>query len=210
VATTSVSGELLRSVAAAHGARYDETLTGFKWIVRAGDGRGTGLVFGYEEALGLCVDPDRVRDKDGITAAVVACDLAAGLKAQGHSITDRLSDLAVDHGLVLTGQLSVRVDDLTVIAAAMTRLRGATPATLLDEPVTEAVDLLPRTDGLRWRTARTRVVIRPSGTEPKLKCYLQITTPPTAREDLASTRAAADQAMSRLRAEVAELVGLSG
>ena len=71
VATTIVSGELLRSISASHGARYDETLTGFKWIVRAGDGAGTGLVFGYEEALGLCVDPDFVRDKDGISAAVV-------------------------------------------------------------------------------------------------------------------------------------------
>ncbi len=127
VATTIVSGELLKSVAAAHGARYDETLTGFKWIVRAGDGRGSGLVFGYEEALGLCVDPDRVRDKDGITAAVVACDLAAGLKAAGRSITDRLADLAVEHGLVLTGQLSVRVEDLTLISDAMARLRIAAP-----------------------------------------------------------------------------------
>src|SRR5664279_5632490 len=99
VATTIVSGELLKSVAAAHGARYDETLTGFKWIVRAGDGRGTGLVFGYEEALGLCVDPDRV-------------------------------------------------DDLTQISAPMASLRAAAPAPLLTEPVTEAVDLLPRTDGL--------------------------------------------------------------
>jgi len=210
VATTIVSGELLESVAAAHGARYDETLTGFKWIVRAGDGRGTGLVFGYEEALGLCVDPDRVRDKDGITAAVVACDLAAGLKAAGRSITDRLDELAAAHGLVVTGQLSVRVDDPTLISSAMTRLRAAPSATLLGDPVTEAVDLLPRTDGLRWRTARARVVIRPSGTEPKLKCYLQIVAPPTALEDVASTRAATAEAMGRLRAEVAGLVDLSG
>jgi phosphomannomutase len=210
VATTIVSGELLKSVAAAHGARYDETLTGFKWIVRAGDGRGTGLVFGYEEALGLCVDPDRVRDKDGISAAVVACDLAAGLKAAGRSITDRLDDLAVEHGLVVTGQLSVRVDDLTLISAAMARLRAAAPSTLLGEPVTEAVDLLPRTDGLRWRTTRARVVVRPSGTEPKLKCYLQIVTPPIARENIESSRAATDEAMGRLRTEVAGLVGLSG
>ncbi len=210
VATTIVSGELLKSVAAAHGARYDETLTGFKWIVRAGDGLGTGLVFGYEEALGLCVDPDRVRDKDGISAAVVACDLAAGLKAAGRSITDRLDDLAVEHGLVVTGQLSVRVDDPTLISSAMASLRAAAPSTLLGEPVTEAVDLLPRTDGLRWRTTRARVVVRPSGTEPKLKCYLQIVTPPIARENIESSRAATDEAMGRFRAEVAGLVGLSG
>ena len=167
-------------------------------------------MFGYEEALGLCVDPDRVRDKDGISAAVVACDLAGGLKAAGRSITDRLDDLAMQHGLVLTGQLSVRVDDLTLISAAMARLRVAAPTTLVGEPVTEAVDLLPRTDGLRWRTARTRVVIRPSGTEPKLKCYLQIVTPPTDLEHLQSERAATADAMAGLRAEVAGLVGLTG
>ncbi len=86
VATTIVSSSMLRTIAAAHGARYDETLTGFKWIVRAGDGAGTGLVFGYEEALGVCVDPDAVRDKDGISAAVLAADLAATLAGQGATL----------------------------------------------------------------------------------------------------------------------------
>ena len=124
VATTIVSGELLRSIAAAHDARYDETLTGFKWIVRAGDGAGTGLVFGYEEALGLCVDPDRVRDKDGISAAVLACDLVATLRAAGQTLPDRMDELARTHGLFITGQLSVRVEDLTQIAGAMARLCG--------------------------------------------------------------------------------------
>ena len=99
VATTIVSGELLRSIAAGYDARYDETLTGFKWIVRAGDGAGTGLVFGYEEALGLCVDPDFVRDKDGISAAVVACDLVATLRAAGQALPDRMDELARTHGL---------------------------------------------------------------------------------------------------------------
>ncbi len=208
VATTIVSGELLQLIAAAHDARYDETLTGFKWIVRAGDGAGTGLVFGYEEALGLCVDPDHVRDKDGISAAVLACDLLAGLRAQGKSLQDRMDDLARTHGLWVTGQHSVRVQDLTQISTAMTRLRQATPNTLLGEPVSEVTDLLPLTDGLRLRTGRVRVVIRPSGTEPKLKAYLQLTTPVPDGADLSELRATAAGEITTLSAEIASVIGL--
>lgn len=210
VATTIVSGELLASIAATHGARYDETLTGFKWIVRAGDGAGTGLVFGYEEALGLCVDPDCVRDKDGISAAVLACDLVGQLAAAGRTLADRLDELARTHGLFVTGQLSVRVDDLTQIAQAMRRIRADAPATLLGDPVTEVTDLLPRTDGVRLRTARARVVIRPSGTEPKLKCYLQLTAPVPEGADLGALRAAAATEMIALTADVGAAVGFGG
>ena len=211
VATTIVSAELLRSVAAGHDARYDETLTGFKWIVRAGDGAGTGLVFGYEEALGLCVDPDRVRDKDGISAAVLACDLIAELATAGSSVPTRLDELARAHGLFVTGQLSIRVSDLALIPQAMARLRATPPDELLGDPVTESTDLLPQTDGLRWRTDRVRVVVRPSGTEPKLKCYLQVHADVPAGSDdaaLAGLRAAAADDLGRLRAEVAQVVGL--
>ena len=208
VATTIVSGELLRSIAESHDVRYDETLTGFKWIVRAGDGAGTGLVFGYEEALGLCVDPDHVRDKDGITAAVLACDLVAGLKAAGQTIQDRLDELARDHGLVLTGQLSVRVDDLRQIADAMAGVRREPPGALLGDPVTEVTDLLPRTDGVRLRTARARVVIRPSGTEPKLKCYLQLRSPVEPDADLAAIRSTATADLVTLTDEIAAVIGL--
>ena len=210
VATTIVSGELLKSIAAGFRARYDETLTGFKWIVRAGDGAGTGLVFGYEEALGLCVDPDQVRDKDGISAAVLASDLVATLQAVGQTIPDRLDELARNHGLVVTGQLSLRVDDLHQIAAAMRRLRAAAPRTLLGEAVTEVTDLLPLTDGIRLRTDRFRVVIRPSGTEAKLKCYLQVTAPVPDGADLASLRAAAAAEIAALTTEIAAVVGLAG
>ena len=211
VATTIVSAELLRAVAAGYGARYDETLTGFKWIVRAGDGAGTGLVFGYEEALGLCVDPDHVRDKDGISAAVLACDLVAELAAAGSSVPDRLDELARAHGLFVTGPLSIRVTDLSLIAAAMRRLRADPPADLLGDPVTESTDLLPQTDGLRWRTGRVRVVVRPSGTEPKLKCYLQVHADVPDGTDgpgLAALRAAAAGDLDRLRAQVARIIGL--
>lgn len=208
VATTIVSGEVLALIAAAHDARYDETLTGFKWIVRAGDGVGTGLVFGYEEALGLCVDPDRVRDKDGITAAVLACDLAASLRAQGRNLQDRMDDLARAHGLWITGQHSVRVQDLTQISSAMARLRHDPPGTLLGEPVTEVTDLLPLTEAIRLRTGRVRVVVRPSGTEPKLKAYLQLTSPVPDGADLAALRATAAAELATLAAEIAAVVGL--
>ena len=208
VATTIVSAELLAAIAAGYGVRYDETLTGFKWIVRAGDGAGTGLVFGYEEALGLCVDPDHVRDKDGISAAVLACDLVAELAAAGRTVPDRLDELARAHGLFVTGPLSIRVSDLTLIPAAMRRLRGQPPATLLGDPLTESTDLLPRTDGLRWRTDRVRVVVRPSGTEPKLKCYLQVRAPVPESANLTDLRAAAADDLDLLREEVATIVGL--
>ncbi len=208
VATTIVSAELLRSIAQRHGVRYDETLTGFKWIVRAGDGAGTGLIFGYEEALGLCVDPDRVRDKDGISAAVLACDLVAELSATGHTVPERLDELARMHGLFVIGQLSMRVTELSLISNAMARFRRDPPTSLLGDPLTESADLLPRTDGVRWRTDRVRVVVRPSGTEPKLKCYLQVRAAVSEDADLPTLRMVAAADLDRLRAEVAGIVGL--
>ncbi|THJ03307.1 phospho-sugar mutase, partial [Nocardioides sp.] len=178
-ATSIVSSSLLGKMAAAHGQRYAETLTGFKWIGRLPD-----LAFGYEEALGYCVDPDNVADKDGVSAALVLCEIAAAAKAEGRSLLDLLDDIAKVHGLHATDQLSVRVEDLSEIAAAMDRLRGAPPATLGGATVESTDDLtlgaggLPPTDGLRYRTSDgSRVVVRPSGTEPKLKCYLEVVVP---------------------------------
>jgi len=210
VATTIVSSALLESIAAARRVRFDLTLTGFKWIVRAGDGQGAGLVYGYEEALGICVDPDHVRDKDGISAAVVAADLAAALKARDRTLFDALDDLARGHGLYLTDQLSIRVDHLTEISTVMHRLRSSLPTTLLDSPVTSSEDLLPRTDAVILRTASTRVVVRPSGTEPKIKCYLEVVAPVHAQAtDLTDARAAATGSLARLRAEIAEVLGVA-
>ena len=174
-ATTIVSSTLLRSIADAHDVRFAETLTGFKWIVRAGDGAGTGLVFGYEEALGLCVQPDVVRDKDGISAAVVAAKLVATLKAarQRHPRRAGRSRASVraarQRPAVVPGGGPVR--------SSPTRCGGCgpnPPTSLIGDPVLESQDLLPATDALVYRTARLRVVVRPSGTEPKLKCYLEI------------------------------------
>jgi phosphomannomutase len=199
-ATTIVSSSLLGRLCAARGVPYAETLTGFKWIVRAaGD-----LAFGYEEALGYCVAPALVRDKDGVTAALTVAELAAGLKAEGRTLADRLDELAAEFGLHATDQLSVRVDDLAEIGRAMSRARSNPPATLLGAPVTEVADLLPENDVLTFRTASARVVIRPSGTEPKLKAYLEVVVegePATAR-----TRAASD--LKGLRAEIAATLGV--
>lgn len=183
LACSIVSSRLLAAIAADAGLRFASTLTGFKWISRV-----EHLVFGYEEALGYCVDPAQVRDKDGISAAVRVCDLAARLATQGRTLVDALDDLARAHGLHATGQVSARFADLGRIGATMTALRESPPTTLAGSPVVEVVDLaagtdddrggLPPTDGLRLLTADgTRVVVRPSGTEPKVKAYLEVVVP---------------------------------
>jgi phosphomannomutase len=199
VATTIVSSSLLGSIAAKHGSRYEETLTGFKWLVRAGD----GLVFAYEEALGNCVDPEFVRDKDGISAAVLACDLAATLKAQGRTLLGVLDDLAVEHGVHLTDQVSLRVNDLSLIGKLMAGLRQSPPTELGDVAVT-VEDLLPKADVLRLTGSGVRVIVRPSGTEPKLKAYLEIVEPVAG--DLAAARASAAARLDQVRSAVSALL----
>ncbi len=204
-ATTIVSSTLLRALCAARGVPYAETLTGFKWIVRGAE----KLAYGYEEALGYCVAPDLVRDKDGITAAVTIADLAATLKAEGRSLADRLDELDAEFGVHRTGQVSMRVEDLSLITTMMARIRRDPPGSLLGDPVTEVEDRLPGADVLTLRTARARVVIRPSGTEPKLKAYLEVVEPVTGG-DLAAARARAVAAMeSGLRPEISAALGLT-
>lgn len=178
-ACSIVSSSLLGKIAARHGLAYEETLTGFKWI-----GRLPGLRFGYEEALGYCVDPEAVSDKDGISAAVLVLELAAALRASGRTLADALDDIARSYGLHATDQLSVRVDDLGEITAAMERLRSSPPSSLggreveLVEDLSAGVGGLPPTDGLRyWLAGNARVIVRPSGTEPKIKCYLEVVVP---------------------------------
>ena len=119
-----------------------------------------------------------------------------------------MDELAREHGLFTTGQLSVRVEDIARIARAMAHVRATPPARLLGDPVTEVTDLLPRTDGIRLRTTRVRVVIRPSGTEPKLKCYLQVAAPVPDGADLAELRLTAASEMSALTAQISAAVGL--
>ncbi|WP_418063819.1 phospho-sugar mutase [Pimelobacter simplex] len=208
-ATSIVSSSLLGTMAAAHGQPYAETLTGFKWIGRLPD-----LAFGYEEALGYCVDPEHVADKDGVSAALLLCEVAAQAKADGRSLLDLLDDIAIAHGLHATDQLSVRVTDLAEIGAAMGRLRDAPPTTLGGSAVTGADDLtagsaeLPPTDGLRYRTADgSRVVVRPSGTEPKLKCYLEVVVP-VVDGDVVTARAEAATRLTALRTDIAAAAGI--
>ncbi|MFD7236055.1 phospho-sugar mutase [Streptomyces syringium] len=217
-ATTIVSSSLLsRIAAAAPGAAYEETLTGFKWLARV-----DGLRYAYEEALGYCVDPEGVRDKDGITAALLIAELAAELKASGRTLTDLLDDLAVEHGLHATDQLSVRVEDLSLIANAMRRLREQPPTTLAGLRVSSAEDLsegsaaLPPTDGLRYHLAgdatgtvsAARVIVRPSGTEPKIKCYLEVVVPVTDASALTAARAQAETVLAAIKADLSKAAGI--
>ena len=207
VATTVVSSTMLSSIAAAAGARYAETLTGFKWIVRAGDQRpGTRFVLGYEEALGYAVG-DVVRDKDGIGAALALLGLAAAARAAGQSLLDRWAALETAHGVHLNEQLTLPT---RAPAGIMAGLRTDPPAALGGEPVRAVGDLgpggdLPPSDVLIFRLPGARVVIRPSGTEPKLKAYLEVTEP-VPGSGLAAARQAAAARMTRLRAAVQALL----
>jgi phosphomannomutase len=202
-AATIVSSSMLRTMCAARGRPYGETLTGFKWIVRAAE----KLAYGYEEALGYCVAPEHVRDKDGITAALLVAEMAAGLKAEGRTLSGRLDDLFAEFGVYATDQLSVRVDHLGEIATTMAHVRAKPPATLLDEPVIEVVDRLPDADALMLRTASCRVVVRPSGTEPKLKAYLEVVEP-VGDGDVAAAREHAAACVRALRTETAAALGI--
>ncbi|WP_153505296.1 phospho-sugar mutase [Cumulibacter manganitolerans] len=192
-ATTIVSSSMLGAICAKRGVPYAATLTGFKWIVRAPEQTGAPLRFGYEEAIGYAVDPRSVNDKDGISAALVTAELAAALKAEGSSIQQRLDDLYAEFGYYLTSQISLRVDDLSIIAGTMRRLRDE-PPTRIGPWAVAVEDLLPRTDALVLSGDGLRVVIRPSGTEPKLKAYLEVTA--TSEADAGSQMATLRSALS--------------
>jgi phosphomannomutase len=202
-AESIVSCTLLERIATDAGVGYATTLTGFKWISTVPD-----LRFGYEEALGYCCDPEAVRDKDGITASLLMLEMIAALKTQGRGLQDVLDDLARKFGLYATSQLSVRVSDVALIADAMARLRADPPTSLGGRDVVRVDDLekgvdgLPPTDGLRFTLNGARMIIRPSGTEPKLKCYLQVVVPVTG--DIKQARAKAQTELDALRASVAE------
>ncbi|MCZ2829783.1 phospho-sugar mutase [Modestobacter sp. VKM Ac-2986] len=208
-ARSLVSGSLLGELARAHGVPAEETPTGFKWIIRAGSAQAP-LVFGYEEALGYAVTPSVAHDKDGVSAALAVALLAAELAADGRTLTDRLDELAVEHGLHATGQLSVRVEDLTRISDAMARLRAAPPAQLLgrDVEVTDLADAQPPVDAVRLRGEGVRVIVRPSGTEPKLKAYLETVVPVVDRAGVAAARGRGADELDRLRTEMSTALGL--
>ena len=219
VATTVVSSTMLSKIAAAAGVRYAETLTGFKWIVRAADGvPGARFVFGYEEALGYAVTT-AVRDKDGMSAALALLSLAATARAAGQTLLDRWDALETAHGVHLTAQVTLPT---RAPAEVMARLRGSPPGSLAGAPVTSVTDLgrgggveastvagsggLPPSDVLTYHLAGARVVIRPSGTEPKIKAYLEVVEPAGGGRPLAQAREAASGRLGPLRAAVAALV----
>ncbi|MFT4188077.1 MAG: phospho-sugar mutase [Aeromicrobium sp.] len=202
-ASSLVSSDLLGRQAAAVDQPWRQTLTGFKWLGAIPD-----LVFGYEEALGYSVAPHISRDKDGVTAALAVLDLAATLRSEGRTLLDRLDDIHRRHGVHLTGQVSVRVEDRSLIEQAMTGLRSTPPSLIGGLAVASVHDLaegfegLPPTDGVLARLdGGARVIWRPSGTEPKLKCYVQVVEE-VAGDDLAAARS---QARRRLDAVTADL-----
>jgi phosphomannomutase len=174
LACSIVSSSALKKVAEYFDLDYTETLTGFKWISKV-----PNLIFGYEEALGYCVDAQRTPDKDGVSAALMVASIASDLNKQGRTITDQLAELGDLYGHYATGQISIRVTDLSEISRLMQNLRGETPEQI-DGVAAAFTDLklggkgLASTDGLRFDLSDgRRVIVRPSGTEPKLKCYLQ-------------------------------------
>jgi phosphomannomutase len=218
VATTIVSSTLLGRMAAAAGIAYEETLTGFKWLGRAA-GPDRPLAFAYEEALGFCVG-GLVADKDGITAAVVLAEAVATLAGEGRTVLDVLDDLARTHGVHLTGQWSARVagaDAMATLAAAMGALRSSPPSALAGREVQGITDLVdgdrargfPPSDVLTLHLDGARVVVRPSGTEPKLKCYIEVVEPVAPGEDLAEARARAAVSLAELTTAAADVTGLA-
>ena len=214
VATTIVSSSMLEKMAARAGVPYATTLTGFKWITKAADGR--RLAFGYEEALGYAVDPC-VADKDGLSAALALARLAHDLARHGLTLLDRLDELETRYGVHAGAQLSLRVSapgGRTVLGEVMARVRATPPATLGGVALSEVIDLergyngLAPTEGLLWRLGGAgRVVVRPSGTEPKLKAYIEIVGEPSP-DDIGAQRQRASALLEAVRADLATLLAL--
>jgi len=208
-ASSLVSGSLMHVLVGAHGQPSEETPTGFKWIMRAGSPEAP-LVFGYEEALGYSVAPSVVKDKDGISAALAVTLLAGELKAEGRTLLDRLDELAGEHGLFVTGQLSVRVEDLSLISGAMARLRAQPPPKLLGREVgfTDLALESPPVDAVRLLGDGVRVIVRPSGTEPKLKAYLETVVPVHEDAGMIAARGRGEDELDQLRAEMSAALGV--
>jgi phosphomannomutase len=210
LANSIVSSRLLSKIAEEHGVSYRATLTGFKWISRV-----PGIVYGYEEALGYCVDPNYVRDKDGISACLKLATMAAERKAEGSTMAEELDDLARRHGLYATAPLSIRVSDLSLIPKGMENLRSGSLKELAGSPLVSVTDLsegseeLPPTDGLIFVNERNdRVVARPSGTEPKLKCYLETIIEVPEGADMNEIRDEADRRLEAMKDDMRGALGI--
>jgi phosphomannomutase len=199
LACSIVSSSAIGKVAEHYGLGFSQTLTGFKWV-----GRVPNLIFGYEEALGYCVDSKRVKDKDGLSAALVVADIASTLATQGYTIGDQLERLAERYGYFATGQISFRVKDLSIIENLMKRLRAEPPHELAGQAVSftdfeAGWGEYPGTDAVQFDLADgRRVIVRPSGTEPKLKCYLQA---------IGETRVNSQELLAELRDAMEKVLG---
>ena len=175
-ANSIVSSSILRKIAKHYNFEFEETLTGFKWLAKI-----KGLTFGYEEALGYAVDAETVNDKDGISAAITLAQIATDLAADGKTILDLLNEIWARHGFHATEQISIRLTDLSKVGIILGGLRTNPPEEIAGRLVTSIDDLsaptdgLPPTDGLRiWLDGGIRIIIRPSGTEAKMKCYIEV------------------------------------
>jgi phosphomannomutase len=173
-----VSSSALRKISAHYGIDFQEVLTGFKWLAKI-----ENLAFGYEEAIGYAVDSENVNDKDGISAAIFLAQVATDLKREGLTLSDLLNEVWQRHGFHGTEQISIRVSDINAITALLAGLRQNPPTEIAGIAVQSIDDLaapkdgLPPTDGLRiWLAGGIRIIIRPSGTEAKLKCYIEVIT----------------------------------
>lgn len=209
-AQSLVSSTMLEPLAHSRGFGYARTLTGFKWIARVPD-----LTYGYEEALGYCVDPHAVADKDGISAALIFTQLTAHLTAAGRSIPEVLDELAMEFGVYASGQVSIRVADTAMIAQLLQRIRTHPPTELAARVVSTVTDLaagawdLPPTDGIMFEIeGDARVIIRPSGTEPKIKAYVQVAVPVV--RDLAEARGSAHRELTALESATRDLLAPLG
>ena len=211
LANSIVSSMMLEAVAKSAGLQYESTLTGFKWVSRV-----KNLAFGYEEALGYCVDPKHVSDKDGISAAAVFMEMLSYLKSQGKSIWHVLDELAMEHGLHATDQVSVRVTNSEQVVVTMAEIRNNPPSELGGLQVIGIEDLaigfgdLPKTDAVILHLSGTdhiqkaRAIVRPSGTEPKIKCYLEVVA---SDKDLVIAQQTADNKLKSLAADAGPLLG---
>lgn len=209
LANSIVSSRLLQKLAKKYKVGHRKTLTGFKWISRV-----PGLVYGFEEALGYCVDPQYVKDKDGISACLKLAVMAAEQKDSGRSLQSILDDQSREFGVHATAPLTIRVEDLSLIAQGMENLRTKGVRQIAGSPVVESIDLsvgseeLPPTDGLLYLTeANDQVVVRPSGTEPKLKCYIEVIVP-VGSAGLAAAEHEAEERLETIKTDMREAMGI--